>query len=127
MAITSTYAALAALFLVYLSAMVIKHRRRARQGIGDGGDAALARAIRVHANFIEYAPLTLLLIGMAEMNGAPHWMVNVMAATLLIGRVGHAIGLGGYSGVSRPRLWGMALTFLAMIAAAMVNLVLVVI
>lgn len=127
MVITSAYAALLALFFIFLSAVVIRHRRRARQGVGDGGDAALERAIRVHGNFAEYAPLTLLLIGMAEMNHAPHWLVNVMALALLAGRVGHAVGLSRSSGSSAPRTVGAILTFAALIAASIANLILVVI
>ena len=40
------------------------HRNRHKIGIGDGGDKALARKIRVHGNFVEYVPLGLLLMAL---------------------------------------------------------------
>lgn len=56
------YASLLALFYVYLSARTIGLRRIAKISIGDGGDDSLLRAIRMHANFYEYAALTLVLL-----------------------------------------------------------------
>ena len=44
---TSLYAALLAGLLLYLSLNVIKRRKSARISVGDGGDDALLRAIRV--------------------------------------------------------------------------------
>lgn len=122
MAVTSVYAALAGLLYLGLSALVIRERARTRRLFGDGDIPALARAIRVHGNFAEYAPLTLLLIGMAEFNGAPRWSVHAMGISLLLGRAAHAWGLWGSEEESRPRFWGMVLTFMALLAAALANL-----
>lgn len=126
MVVVSVYAALSGLLYLALSALVIRERMRARLAFGDGDDPALARAIRVHGNFAEYAPLTLLLIGMAELNHAPGWGVHAMGLSLLIGRAAHAWGLWGSEGESRPRFWGMILTFAALLAAALANLLLAV-
>ena len=68
---TPLYAALLALLFVVLSGRVIKQRLKHQVGLGDGGQPALVRAIRVHGNFIENVPLALLLLLMYEMmNGA---------------------------------------------------------
>jgi len=65
MHIVPLYAALLALIFVALSVRTLRMRRRLRIAVGDGGDTALLRAMRVHANFAEYVPLSLLLIVVA--------------------------------------------------------------
>lgn len=44
-----------------------------------GGDPDLQRAIRVHANFIEYPPFALLLLLLVEMTTAYDDMTSVVA------------------------------------------------
>lgn len=60
--ITSFYGALAALLWVVLASNVILKRNRHQVGMGDGGNLHLARAVRVHANAVEYVPITLILM-----------------------------------------------------------------
>ncbi len=72
--ITPLYAALAAVILIVLSLRVIGARRSRRVAIGDGADEDLARRIRAHGNFTEYAPLALVLILLLELGGAPAWI-----------------------------------------------------
>jgi uncharacterized membrane protein YecN with MAPEG domain len=120
--VTALYAALIGLLLLGLSWQVTRHRRRARISLGSGEDAGLERAIRTQANLAEYAPLTLLLIALAELNGAAVWFVHGLGALFVIARVLHAWGLGLSSGVSVGRFWGTALTWLALLAACLGNL-----
>ena len=65
------YASLLALFYVYLSARTIGVRRKANISIGDGGDDSMLRAMRMHANFAEHAPIALLLLAFVDIQGAP--------------------------------------------------------
>jgi hypothetical protein len=123
--ITSLYAALLGLLLLGLSWQVTRHRQRSRVSLGAGGDEALERAIRTHANLVEYAPLALLLIALAEMNGAAPWWIHGTGALLVVARCLHAWGLGSTSGVSPGRYWGTALTWLALLVASLTNLWLV--
>jgi len=118
MAITPFYAGLLGLGLVLLSVMVIRQRRRARVALGDGGDARLRRAIRAHANFVEFAPLALLLIALAEWQGSPGWLVHLLAAALLIGRALHAWGISREPERFIFRTAGMMLTFGVLIVAS---------
>jgi hypothetical protein len=117
--ITATYAAVLALVFVGLSVRTIRLRRRARVAIGDGGDKLLARAARVHANFAEYVPLALLLIYFAESSGAPKPAVHALCALLLIGRLVHAWGVSQPKEDFRFRVAGMAMTFAAIVLAAL--------
>lgn len=122
MQITPLYAALLALFFLYLSFCVIRLRRTVLVGVGDGGDERLQRAIRVHGNFAEYVPFALLLIGMAELNGLGSVWVHLMGAVLLIGRALHAYGVSNPREDLRIRIAGMVMTFTVLLVGAIVNL-----
>ena len=82
---TALYAGILALLLMYLSFGVIKLRKSARISIGDGGDEALRRAMRVQANCAEYVPISLILIGLIEANGLPFWLVHALGIVLVAG------------------------------------------
>jgi uncharacterized membrane protein YecN with MAPEG domain len=112
------------LMLVLLSRIsVVRHGRGI--GFGDGGDPALARRIRAHGNFVEHAPLALLLLGALELCGlAAPWLYGFGSA-LLAGRVMHAVGLSRTSGHSFGRFWGTALTWVTLLAMALAGLWLV--
>ena len=122
MTITPIYAAVAALFFVLLSARTIKGRQTAGVTLGDGDDPLLRRAIRVHGNFAEYVPFTLLLMALAELRDSPVWIVHMVGLTLLAGRLIHAFGVGREPEQLRLRTLGMALTFTALITGAVANL-----
>jgi uncharacterized membrane protein YecN with MAPEG domain len=112
------YMALAALLLLFLSVRVSMLRRRYNVGIGDGGHEDLLRAIRVQANFVEYVPIALLLILAADLVGHEKIFVHILGIALLIARVFHAWGVSLHSGPSFGRMVGTSLTFLVLIAGA---------
>ncbi|WP_029890581.1 MAPEG family protein [Polycyclovorans algicola] len=109
--ITSVYAALLGLLFIRLSALTIRERRRASVALGDAGDIGLQRTIRVHANFSEYVPITLILIYMIESLYALPVLVHLLGLGLLIGRLSHAYGVSQPREDFRFRITGMALTF----------------
>lgn len=121
--ITPIFAGVLTLAYVYLTLQVISARRTNRIGLGDGGNADLLRRMRVHSNFVEYAPLGLLLMFMAELQNVPVWMLLLVGIVLLAGRMIHAFGLSGTSETPGLRTIGMALTITALIAAALINMV----
>ena len=108
------YAALLTLLYLFLSYRVIARRNGAGVALGAGGDAALERSIRVHANFAEYAPLGLLLLLMAELSRYSPWLIHAAGLCLLAGRVIHAAGVSRSTEDFRVRITGMALTFTAL-------------
>lgn len=122
--ITLFYAALHALLLVGLSLWIVQRRHAARVGLGDGGDHALSRRIRVQGNFVEYVPLALLLLALLELSGLQAYAVWLLGGVLLLARLLHAFGLGRSAGTSYGRFLGTLLTLLTLVAMAMLGLLL---
>ena len=83
--ITGMYAGILALFFVALSVRTLRTRRRNQIAVGDGGNSEMLRAMRVHGNFAEYAPLALLLIALVESNGAGANWVHALGTALVVG------------------------------------------
>ena len=122
---TALYAGLLALFYVDLSFRIIKMRLVFKVGIGHGEQNELHRAIRVHANLAEYVPFALLLLLFLELNQTSDWILNVLGTMLLIGRVFHAMGLGKSAGTTVARTIGGVLTYIMMLIAAVLNILVV--
>lgn len=109
-AVTPLYAALCGLLLLALGVAVIRLRQKYRVNTGDGGHPDLARAMRVQANFVEYVPLTLLLLFLLELSRQPVWALHLLGAALFIGRVLHAWGYLASAGPTAGRMIGIVLT-----------------
>jgi uncharacterized membrane protein YecN with MAPEG domain len=75
--VTALYAGLGALLLIALGARVSMLRRRFKVGLGDGGHVELQRAIRAHANAIEWLLPGLLLLLVAELTRAAPLLLHV--------------------------------------------------
>jgi len=91
-------------------------------GVGDGGEKLLIKAIRIHGNFSEYIPLSLILLACYELNGASALWMHALGATLFVGRILHAVGLSSSLGTSKPRLVGMMSTFTVILILAIENI-----
>jgi uncharacterized protein len=91
--VTGIYAAIAAVMVIILSAHVSMMRAATNTSILDGGNTDLALRIRRHGNFIENAPLTLILMLVAELDGVSHMWIHAAGVLLVAGRVLHAVGL----------------------------------
>jgi uncharacterized membrane protein YecN with MAPEG domain len=108
--VAAFYAGLSALLLAALAVRVIRRRAALRVAWGDGGDAALMRAVRAHGNAAETIPLMLILLALIEMFGAPGWVAHLFGLAILGGRLLHAWSCAG-EGRGWARIAGMALTF----------------
>jgi uncharacterized protein len=113
------YASLLAALYIFLSARVTRMRRQERIAVGDRGNVRLQRAVRVHANFAEYAPLALLLTAFVELQELSPLLIHLLCSALVIGRVIHAYGVSQEKEDYRLRTVGMALTFGVIVAAAL--------
>ncbi|GLI91687.1 MAPEG family protein [Methylocystis echinoides] len=120
--LTAVFASVLALFYIYLSLRTIRLRRGKRIALGAGGDSQMERAIRVHSNFAEYVPLSLLLILMLELQSANKALVGFLGFLLLLGRCVHAYGVSQEAEDFRFRVGGMMLTFASLALASLANL-----
>jgi uncharacterized membrane protein YecN with MAPEG domain len=120
--ITALYTGLLALLLVMLALRVIRLRWKLRVGLGDGGDKAMSRAIRIHANATEHLPIALLLLLVAELNHAGPTLLHACGIVLVVARVLHAIGLGRSAGASWPRAAGTVGTIGVIVILAAVDI-----
>ncbi len=118
---TALACGLAALLLV-LSWAVIKGRRIASSSIGDAGDKNLNRKIRAQGNLIEYAPLFVILIGLAESQSDRTTAVVAISALFFAGRLAHGYAMAFTEGSPTGRQFGIVATFLAIGAAVILNL-----
>lgn len=122
MAITALYAAILAVLFIGLSIRTLSLRRVHKIAVGDGNNPALLRAMRAHANFSEYVPMTLLLIYMFEQvagGSSLSLLIHGLCLCLLMGRMSHAYGISQVTENYRYRVFGMALTFTALGGAAL--------
>ena len=91
--ITALVAALLTLWAVALSNYVSITRGRLGVQNGDGGNPAMALAVRRHANLMENLPLSVVMLGLAEASGlATGWMM-VLGTALVLARLIHPFGL----------------------------------
>jgi len=116
-AVVAFYAGLTGLLLVVLALRVSARRMRLKVGLGDGGDELLRRAIRVHANAVEWALPILLLLTLAELNRAPPLLLHICGIALLIGRITHALAVSRTT-KSSGRFVGIGLNSAALIVVA---------
>ncbi|MCK7597048.1 MAPEG family protein [Microbulbifer sp. CAU 1566] len=121
--ITALYGSLCALLVIALAFKVVTFRRGKKVGIGTAGDKEGEVAVRAHANAIEYIPLALILLLVAEINGLSHVWLHVLGASLVLGRLLHAVGFTvGKGGYHPGRFVGTLLTWIVILALAVINL-----
>ncbi len=119
------------LLYIALTLRVIQARGKNNASLGDGGGIIAAGlehtvpllvAARTHANFAEYVPLCLILLGLVEADGTKRWFVLVIAALLVIGRVLHPLGMGRR--IPNPyRAGGLVLTLTVLLLSSVTLLV----
>lgn len=121
--ITLTIAAASALLAIWLGVRVSRLRRQHHISIGDGGNETVAARMRAHANFAEYTPLFLILLGLVELAvGSESWLWGV-AILFVLGRLAHPFGM------DRPapnvlRIGGMVATWVPLLGLAVYALTL---
>ena len=123
--VTAIAASVLGLLYVRLSLVVIGFRRKHGVSVGDGGHEDLLRAIRSQGNLAEYAPIALLLLACLEFNQTPIWITSILAASFVVGRLLHPVGMKSADSPMQPRLRGMQLTLLSLLALCIANLAVV--
>ncbi len=118
--ITLVAAAGAALVNIWLGVRIGQTRTREKISIGDGGNDALIRRMRAQANFVEFTPFVLILVGLVEFaRGQSMWLWGVVIL-YLIARVLHALGMDGWQ---PGRMAGVLVSMLTTLGLAIYALV----
>jgi uncharacterized protein len=115
--ITLTIAAGAALVNLWLMIRCGQTRTKEGVSIGDGGNEAVIRRMRAHANFIESAPIVLVLIAAIETSsGTSNWLWAV-GIVYIIGRLAHGLGMDD-GAFGKGRLIGTLTSMLTLLGLA---------
>jgi uncharacterized membrane protein YecN with MAPEG domain len=91
--VTLITASIMALLVLVLAARVVLGRFKHRVSMGDGGNPDMIALIRTHANFVEYVPLILILMGILEMSKVNRIILLIIAVLLVVFRIFHVIGM----------------------------------
>ena len=110
MFVTPLYAGILTIWFVVLSLRVANIRHRGI-GFGDNGDTEVARVIRAQANFAEYVPLALLMMGFLEASRYSIYLLHTLGIVLIVARLIHGLALSFGTARRFGRFAGTALTF----------------
>jgi uncharacterized membrane protein YecN with MAPEG domain len=91
--VTLVTACILALLKLVLAMRVGQGRFLHRVSLGDGGNPDMLVRMRTHANFVEYVPLILILMGILEMSSGNPTALALGGALLVVFRILHAIGM----------------------------------
>jgi uncharacterized membrane protein YecN with MAPEG domain len=115
--ISGIYVALTALLLLALAYLVVRQRLRHKVALLDGGEKNITVAMRAQANALETAVPVLLLLIVAELNGAYPAFLHVCGMGFLLSRLMHAWGFTvSQGGVHFGRYYGTLITWLVLLA-----------
>jgi len=114
--VTLTTAGLLGLVYFMLSLRVVQVRTKLKVSLGHAGDELLLSRIRAHANFAEYVPLVLILLGAIELAVVSPWLW-LIGLGLVVVRIAHAVGMA-LPAPNPFRIAGTAGTFVLMLAAS---------
>ncbi|WP_417520112.1 MAPEG family protein [Minwuia sp.] len=114
---TALWGGLLGLLMLVLAIVVVIGRNQSKVLLNDGGNDELSRKIRVFGNFTEYVPMIVVLMGIAELTGAPTLAIHIIGGGVFIGRLLHWQGLSGVA-LKPGRIIGASLTWLALVGAA---------
>ena len=120
--ITTLSACVLSLLLIILSIRIVSVRRDEKVSLGSGDNKTLERRIRAQGNLIEYGPMGLILIGLAEFQSTNTFLLSTTAAAFVMGRLLHGYALSFTDQAMRPRVTGMMLTFLSMLGMIGINI-----
>src|SRR5881398_3524107 len=117
MFVTPLYAGLLTLWFVLLSVRVVNLRQRGI-AFGNGSDIGVTRIVRAQANFAEYVPLALLLMGFLEVTRYSIYLLHALGVILVVARLFHGLALSFGWQPRFGRVAGAGLTVLVLLVEA---------
>jgi len=119
MPITPLFTALFALMFIFLSIAVVRIRFGDKVSLGHADNKELETAVRIHANFIEYVPISLILFWFIERITFNSQLVLILGCVLLLARVAHVIGMRNSKQYLILRKLGVVITFLILLISSL--------
>jgi|TARA_B100001093_G_scaffold516322_1_gene594828 hypothetical protein len=89
--VTFMFAAIFGILHVVFTLRVGLYRLSSKISLGDGGDKALLKRLRAHANFVENVPMGLLLLLLNELNGLSENTLLILGSVFLLARLIHYV------------------------------------
>ncbi len=122
--VTAVYASITGFLMLFLAYRVSTFRLKYKKGMGFTEDRDFESAVRSHGNLTEYAPVTLILLAVGELNGVTTQWVYLVGLGFIAGRLLHAWGMHkGRGGTHPARLVGILLNWLAILVMAVLVLI----
>ena len=91
--ITLTLAGAAALLNIWLAMRVARMRALHKVSVGDGGNDAVLRRMRAHANYGENMPIFLILMALIELAGGDARILWAAGILFVLARIAHGFGM----------------------------------
>ena len=115
--ISLTIAGAAAILHIWLSTRVVRARLPHKINVGDGGNEAVMRRMRAHANYAENMPIFVILLALTELAGGNEWVLWGAGIAFILSRLAHGFGMDGGS-LGRWRSIGITLNILLLLVLA---------
>ncbi len=115
--VTALYAVPLALIYLVLWFNIARTRAALKVLIGHGDNTQLHERIRCHGNFVDWVPMVMILMILAESLGADAIYLHVSGALLVLGRAVHPFGLKADNAAHPLRYIGNSTNILAMLNA----------
>ena len=113
--ITLLFAAAFGLINIWLAVRAGAVRIKGKVMIGDQGNPLMLARMRAHANFNEYVPMALIVMGLIELVAGHSNALWILGAMLVAGRLLHPFGMER-AAPNPLRMGGIVLTWLASLA-----------
>jgi len=117
--VSLTFAGALALLNLWLAFRVVQARRAGKVVMGDGNNPLLVGRMRAQANFVEYTPFFLILLGLIELAGGPKPWLWGIGIVYVLGRVAHAFGMDKATYPNPMRGLGILVTWLLLLGLAL--------
>ncbi len=121
--VTIFYAGIFGLLLLVLSLNIFREWVHVASGARMEGEGNWKRSENLLRSFVEFVPMTLFLMFLIEMHGAPALVIHGLGSVLVFARVLHAYGVGTNKLADLFRVVGTQLTFLILMICSLAAII----
>lgn len=119
MEVTTVYVGILGIAYFALSMRTILGRGKNKISLGTGNSDDMLRRVRTHANFSEYVPLLIIILGLLEYHKVSEVALHIYGVAIVLGRALHFYGLLTPTTPMWSRVLGMQLTLFPLLLGAL--------